>query len=236
MGTHGAAWLAACSALGAAWLLAASWRAETGTVPTAVRGLFGGLAALGTAYIGYGLMQIGGLDVRWEWIERGAWPALGFAALIGLVEEAAKAAGIALAAPATRREGRARTVWRTTAAVAAVFAIAEALLTLRGASWPVALGRAALGPVAHGLLAAPVAVALAETTGVSRTRFALRLLLAVTLAALLHGLGDWSVARPGWGRAGFAAALLAPTLWLYAHARQRRYATAQLDRKSLRLA
>jgi RsiW-degrading membrane proteinase PrsW (M82 family) len=212
--------------LGALWLLATSWRAETGTARTALRGLLGGLAALGTAYIGYGVMQIAGLDIQWEWITKGAWPALGFAALIGLVEEAAKLVGIALAAPPREQVARSRGVLRTTAAVAAVFATAEASLALRGASWPVALGRAALGPVAHGVLAAPFAMALAEARGVSRSRLALRLAGAVCLAALLHGLGDWSVARPGWGRAGFAAALLAPTLWLYARTRPRLVAAA----------
>ena len=221
MGAHGATWLVACAGLGAVWVLAAAWRAEAGTLLAALRGVLGGLAALGTASLSYGLLQVAGLDIRWEWIQKGAWPALGFAALVGLVEEAAKVTGIVLAAPGRLREACARDVLRTTAAVVAVFAIAEALLTLRGASWPVALGRAALGPVAHGVLAAPAAVALAEAAGVSRTRLALRLVIGVALAALLHGLGDWSVARPGWGRAGFMAALLAPTLWLYARGRRR---------------
>jgi RsiW-degrading membrane proteinase PrsW (M82 family) len=219
IGTNGTAWLAACVSLGALWILATSWRAETGTAQTALRGLLGGLAALGTAYIGYGVLQIAGLDIRWEWITEGTWPALGFAALVGLVEEAAKLAGIALAAPPPGESARSDSVLRTTAAVAAVFATVEALLALRGASWPVALGRAALGPVAHGVLAAPFAMALAEAAPVSRAHLVLRLAVALCFAALLHGLGDWSVARPGWGRAGFAAALLAPTLWLYARAR-----------------
>lgn len=219
IGTDGTAWLAACVSLGALWVLATSWRAESGTARTALRGLLGGLAALGTAYIGYGVLQIAGLDIRWEWITKGTWPALGFAALVGLVEEAAKLAGIALAVPSQGEGARSRDVLRTTAAVAAVFATAEASLALRGASWPVALGRAALGPVAHGVLAAPFAMALAEATRVSRARLGLHLAAALCFAALLHGLGDWSVARPGWGRAGFAAALLVPTLWLYARAR-----------------
>ena len=219
MGTHGTAWLATCVALAAAWVLALSWRSEAGTARTAARGVLGGLAALGTAFIFYGLMEAAGLGIRWEWIQRGAWPALGFAALVGLVEELAKAAGIALASPALFRRGRERSVLATGAAVVAVFAVAEALLTLRGASWPVALGRAAFGPVAHGVLAAPVAMALAHAAGLSRARVALRVAVAIGLAALLHGLGDWSVARPGWGRVGFAATLLVPTLWLYARAR-----------------
>src|SRR5512142_122305 len=140
MGTQGTAWLTICVALAAIWVLALSRRSGDGAAPTAARGVLGGLAALGTAFILYGLMQAAGLDVRWEWIERGAWPALGFAALIGLVEEVAKAAGIALASPALFRRGRERSVLYTGASVTAVFAIAEALVTLRGASWPVALG------------------------------------------------------------------------------------------------
>lgn len=220
MGAHGAMWMVACAGLAAAWVLAASWRAETGTVVSAVRGVLGGLAALGTASIGYGLLQVAGLEIRWEWIQTGAWPAVGFAAIVGLVEETAKVAGIALAAPGTLRRTRARDVVRTSAAVAAVFAVAEALLALRGASWPVALGRAALAPVGHGVLVAPAAVVLAEASGGSRARLAGRLAIGVALAALLHGVGDWSVGHAGWGRAAFMASMLAPTLWLYARARR----------------
>ncbi len=228
MATDGTAWLAACAALGAAWVLVASWRAESGTMPTALRGLFGGLGALGTASIGYGVMQIAGCVVRWEWIAKGAWPALGFAGLVGLVEESGKLAGIALAVPATRQAWRAPSLMRTTAAVAAVFATAEAVMTLRGASWPLALGRAAFAPVAHAVLAAPMAIALAEAPFTSRWRVAARVAAALSVAALLHGLGDWSVARPGWGRWGFAAALLAPTLWLYARSKRDRAAPGQM--------
>jgi RsiW-degrading membrane proteinase PrsW (M82 family) len=221
MGTGGHAWLAACVALSAAWILGASWQSEHGTLTTALRGALGGLAAFGIALIGYGLLQIGGVELRWELVAHGAWPALGFAALVGLIEETAKLGGILLATPAVLPIGRPRTVLRTTAAVAAVFAIAEATLAARGATWSVALGRAAFGPVAHAVLAAPFAVALAEAAGSPRSRVAVRLAVSLVLAALLHGLGDWSVAQPGWGRVGFAAALLAPTFWLYAHCRIR---------------
>ena len=108
---------------------------------------------------------------------------------------------------------------RTAAAAAAVFAVAEAALALRGASWPIALGRAALGPVAHALLAAPFVIVLSEASGVSRRRLALRVGGTLLLAAALHGLGDWSIARPGWGQVGFAAVLLAPRLALRARPR-----------------
>ena len=167
----------------------------------------------------YALVQALGVDIRWDWLSAGPWPALGAAAGIGLIEEGAKLAGIALAVSPPRRGNRRSNVLRTAAGAAAVFAVAEAALALRGASWPIALGRAALGPVAHALLATPFAVVLAEASGVSRRRLALRVGGTLLLAAALHGLGDWSIARPGWGQWGFAAVLLAPALWLYAHAR-----------------
>jgi len=210
-------WLGACAALGLLWTLAASWQAEDGAARTAARGVLGGLAALGTASIAYGLLDAAGLPVRWEAIARGAWPALGVAALVGLVEEGAKLAGVVLAAPAHRR--RSWGVVRITAAVAAVFAVAEAAIALPGVSWPVALGRAALGPVAHAALLAPLAVVLAEAPARAPGRLVGRLGLALLAVAALHGLGDWSIARPGWGRAGFAAALLAPTIWVYLRTR-----------------
>jgi len=103
--------------------------------------------------------------------------------------------------------------------VAAVFALGEAAVSVRGAVWPIALGRAAFGPVAHGLLAAPLAVVLADVSRRSERLFPVRLALAFAAAAALHGFGDWSIARPVWGRIGFAAALLAPALWLYARAK-----------------
>jgi RsiW-degrading membrane proteinase PrsW (M82 family) len=212
--------LIACLTLGACWSLAAAWRAEAGTANTAMRGVLGGLAAVGSASIGYGLMQLGGIDIRWERIAGGAWPAIGFAMIVGLVEEGAKLAGIVLAAPA-REDGSRRSVLRTAAGVATVFAVVEAALALRGSSWPVAFTRAAFGPVAHGALVAPIAIALAKGMNGSRVRRALRLTVAVGIAAFLHAVGDWSVARPGWGQLGFAVALLAPTLWLYARTRGR---------------
>ncbi len=205
----------ACLIVGVLWTVAASWRAESGTLAAAIRGVLGGLAALGTASVAYGVIQIAGLRVSWESVSSGAWPALGFAAVIGLVEEGAKLTGIVLAVPSRGK----RSVVQTTAAVAAVFAVAEAAVALRGASWPLALSRAALGPVAHAVLAAPMAVALVEGQPASRSQRALRLLIAVGFASALHGLGDWSVAHEGWGRVGFAAAMAAPALWLYLRAR-----------------
>jgi RsiW-degrading membrane proteinase PrsW (M82 family) len=219
MSTTGLPWLAACSALGALWVMGASWNRERGGGATALRGVLGGLAALATAFGAYALVQAAGADLSWGWLSDGSWPALGAAAGIGLIEEGAKLTGIALAVSPPRRGHRRSNVLRTAAAVAAVFAVAEAALAMRGASWSLALGRAALGPVAHALLAAPFVVVLAEASGVSRRQLLLRVGGALLLAAALHGFGDWSIARPGWGQLGFAAVLLAPALWLYAHAR-----------------
>ena len=219
MSTTGLPWLAACASFGALWVLAASWNRERGGGATALRGVLGGLTAFVTAWGAYAVVQAAGVDIRWDWLSAGPWTALGAAAGIGLIEEGAKLTGIALAVSPPRRGNRRSNVLRTAAAATAVFAVAEAALALRGASWPIALGRAALGPVAHALLAAPFAVALAEASGVSRRRLAVRVGGTFLLAAALHGLGDWSVARPGWGQVGFAAVLLAPALWLFAHAR-----------------
>ncbi|GEJ58184.1 PrsW family glutamic-type intramembrane protease [Anaeromyxobacter diazotrophicus] len=227
MSTEGLAWLAACVALAATWVVAVAWQpGRTGA--TALRGIAGGAIALAAAWLAYRAAAAAGLDLRWEWLSAGAWPALGAAAAIGIIEEGAKLLGIALAVSPPRRGHRRRNVLGTSAAAVAVFAVAEAALALRGASWPLALSRAALGPVAHGLLAAPFAVALAEATAAPRGRLALRVAAAAAIAAALHGLGDFCVARAGWGRFGFAAALLLPALWLFARARARPARGAQM--------
>jgi RsiW-degrading membrane proteinase PrsW (M82 family) len=220
--TDGLPWLATCAALAAAWVLAVAWQPGRGTGATVVRGITGGTAALAAAWLGYRAAAAAGVDVRWEWLSAGAWPALGAATAIGVIEEGAKLLGLALAVSPPRRGLRRRNVLKTSAAVAAVFAVAEAALALRGVAWPLALSRAALGPVAHVLLAAPFAVALAEAASGPRGRVALRVAAAVALAAALHGFGDYCVAQPGWGRVGFGAALLAPALWLFARDRLRR--------------
>ncbi len=218
MSTGGPLWLCTCAALAVAWVAGSSWKAEGGAMRAALRGSLGGAAAVALAFVGYGALQFLGLEVSWERVAGGAWPAIGFALLIGLVEEGAKLAGIALAAGRSSDE---RSLIRATASVAAVFAIAEAALALGGASWPVALGRAALGPVAHALLGVPLAVALARGGARRNVGLPARLGVALTAAALLHGLGDWSLARPGLGQAGYAAALLAPALWLFLRERVR---------------
>jgi hypothetical protein len=217
VGADGIGWLLACFALGALWIALAAWRGGDRRLSTAMRGALGGLAAFWAASIGYGLLDLCGVSVQWEWLTRGTWSAVGLAALIGLVEEGAKLVGIGLAA-AAGEQGR-RHVIGMTMAVAAVFGVAEAAFAVRGASWPVAFARLAFAPIAHGILAAPVAFAMAGAAHLPRLRLLGRLALGVGLASLIHGLGDWSILQAGWGRLGFALSLLAPTLWLYAHLR-----------------
>jgi RsiW-degrading membrane proteinase PrsW (M82 family) len=216
MGVAGVPWIASCALVGGAWATAASWRAEGGRFRAAFRGALGGAAAVFSASGAFDVIQFAGVDLGWASIERDAWPGLVLALLIGVVEEAAKLAGIVLAAPP--RQG-ARGVLRTAMLVAVVFAVSEAAVGMVGGSWGIALGRAALGPVAHALLSAPMAVVLADAAERPDRLLPVRLALAFAAAATLHGLGDWSIARPVWGRAGFMAALLAPTLWLYVRAR-----------------
>src|SRR6266568_4358280 len=104
MSTTGLPWLAACAALAALWVLAASWNRERGSGATALRGVLGGLAALVTAWGAYALVHAVGVDLRWDWLSGASWPALGAAAGIGLIEEGAKLTGIALAVSPGRRD------------------------------------------------------------------------------------------------------------------------------------
>lgn len=214
-------WLAACVALGGAWIALATGRGRGRRLDAALRGLLGGLAAFGAAMAGYDVLQLAGVTLDWGLITGGTWAAAGLALLVGLLEEGAKLIGVVLAAPPWR--DRSPGVLRTSLAVVSVFAVAEAALALQGAGWAVGLTRLAFGPVAHAALAAPFAVVLSERDRGGRGRLALRLAVALVAAASLHGFGDWSVAHRGWGRLAFAVSLLAPTLWFYA---QRRRAAA----------
>jgi hypothetical protein len=105
---------------------------------------------------------------------------------------------------------RRRAVAATALGVAAGFASVEAALVLRGLAPGAALAlRVALAPVAHALLAIPLAIAVA--LGVTRGGWAwLALAPALAISAVLHGAGDLSLVLPGAGRAGYALALLAP--------------------------
>jgi len=204
-------WLPA-AALGAAWAVGASWRAPGGTLRTALRGLLGGGAAAGLATSAFGLLQAAGYEPRWEAMLRGGWGPVALACLIGLVEEGSKLLGILLAA-----DGRPGLVGalRTTTGVAAGFAALEAAMTLQGASLPLALGRVALAPVAHLLLAVPLAAGVAAPG-----RWGLRLAAALLASALLHAAADWGLSLPHGGALVYAGALLAPTLWLFVHVRR----------------
>ena len=215
MSSHGVE-VVACVALGAPWALAGSWRACGGTLSRTARAALGGIAAAELAWLAYGVLELAGLGVRFEWLERGDFRALGLAAIVGLVEEGAKLAGALISLPHARCDARERA--RIVLAVAAAFATVEAVLVLPGAAWPVLVGRAACAPVAHALLAVPVALALAGAGGASAGA-APKIAGGLFVAALLHALGDFSLMRPPWGRAAFAATLLLPAIWLYARGR-----------------
>ncbi len=217
MGVDGVAVAATCIALGAPWAVAGSWRAPDGTLVRTARAALGGIAAAELAWAAFGLLEVAGIDVRFEWVARGDGRALVITMLIGLAEEGAKLAGAILATPPARCHPRER--FRMVLAVAAVFATVEAVLVLPGATWPVVLGRAAFAPVAHALLAVPVAFAFSAVGGAASFRGGAQLAAALLASALLHAFGDWSVARPAWGRVGYAVTLLLPALWLYARDR-----------------
>jgi len=204
-------WIPAAT-LGAAWAVGASWRAPGGTLRTALRGLLGGGAAAGLATSAFGLLQAAGYEARWEEMVRGGWGPVALACIIGLVEEGSKFLGILLAS-----EGRPGLIGalRTTTGVAAGFAALEAAMTLQGVSLPLALGRAALAPMAHLLLALPLAAGAAAPG-----RWGLRLAGALVAAALLHGAADWGLSLAHGGPAVYAGALLAPTLWFFVRARR----------------
>lgn len=210
-------WLLA-ALLGAGWALVTSWRAPRGTLYTAARGVLGGAGAVGTALCAYGLLQAAGIEPRWDRMLAGGWEAVGLAVLIGLVEEAAKLFGIVLARDGDHPRGL-RGALRVTAGVAAAYAVMEAALTLPGAALPLAVGRTALAPVAHAALSVPVGLAMAAGAAVGGRGW-LRLLFALLVSAALHGAADWSLTLPRFGPVLYAAALLAPTLWLFVHARR----------------
>jgi RsiW-degrading membrane proteinase PrsW (M82 family) len=210
-------WLLA-ALLGAVWALATSWRAPRGTLYTAARGVLGGVGAVGIALCAYGLLQAAGFEPRWDRVLAGGWEAVGLAVVIGLVEEAAKLLGIVLAREGDHPRGL-RGALRVTAGVAAAYAVLEAALTLRGAALPLAVGRTALAPVAHAALSVPIGLAVAAGAAVGGRGW-LRLLAALLVSAALHGAADWSLTLPRFGPVLYAAALLAPTLWLFVHVRR----------------
>lgn len=200
---------------GAAWARLATARAGCARTGSTGLALLGGVAAAGLALAAYELGARLGLDVRWDSVSAGGASALVAAAAIGLVEEAAKLAGILLVA---ERGAPRPSVLATAIGVAAGFAAVEAVVTLHGDASASALARAALGPVAHALLSVPLAAGVATATG-RRTGRWLALPAALLVSAALHGAGDLGIAVRGAGRLAYAAALAAPALALFASAR-----------------
>jgi RsiW-degrading membrane proteinase PrsW (M82 family) len=206
----------ACAVSAATWAIAAAWRAPGGSFRTAFVALLSGAAATGLALGSYEVLARLGLEVSWETVAAGGWRSLGAAAAVGLVEEGAKLVGITLA---VRRPEQPGAAMRGTIGVAAAFAALEAGVTLSGVSAPIAIGRAALAPAAHAILSAPLGFGLAALAR-ARRRGWLLLALGLLVAAGLHAACDVSLAVPRYGRLGYAAALLAPALGLYLHARR----------------
>jgi RsiW-degrading membrane proteinase PrsW (M82 family) len=205
---------AAASAVG--WTTLAAARATSMRKELLLRGLLGGTAAFALAFSGYALLDGSGIRVTWEGMLAGGWPAVGLALLIGLLEEGAKLAGILLAARDLARPGVALIL---TVGVSAGFAGLEAVSALSEAPTLAALGRALLAPVAHAALALPLGLAIAWS---ARRRLPAALAVvgpALLVAALLHGASDLSLTSTWPGRLGFAVALLAPVLALFAYAR-----------------
>lgn len=213
----------AAAGSGAAWARVAAVRAGDDRAGSTLLALLGGAAAAGLALAAYELSALLGLDLRWGAMVSGGSGALLTAAAVGLVEEGAKLAGILLVVP---RGVRRATTFAAAAGVCAGFAALETVVTLGGAVSTEALARAAFGPVAHALLAAPLAVGVAVGPGAGRGRW-LALPLALLASAALHALADLGVALPGAGRLAYVAALAVPAVALFLAARCARAAAAK---------
>jgi RsiW-degrading membrane proteinase PrsW (M82 family) len=208
---------------GAAWAQLAARRAGHGRGAFALHALLGGAAAFGLALCAYDLAAMCGAEVEWRQLARGDATALLAAAAIGFVEEGAKLAGLLLV---VERGVRRSAVFAAAAGVAAGFAALEAMLVLHGQTSAPALARAALGPVAHALLAVPLAAGVAAAVE-RTTRAWVPVLPALLASALLHAVADLSLALPRVGGAGYAAALALPALAAFARARLRGTPAAQ---------
>ncbi len=202
---------------GAAWAKLAACRAGERTTAFAVHALLGGAAAFGLALAAYEAAARLGVDVSWERIARGDAAAFLFAAAVGLVEEGAKLTGLLLV---VERGVRTRAALAAAVGVAAGFSALETLVVLGGERSGLAFTRAALGPVAHALLAVPFALAVAPALRSKRP--AVGLAIPLVASAALHGAGDLSIALPGVGHVGYALALAAPAFMLFARTRARR--------------
>jgi RsiW-degrading membrane proteinase PrsW (M82 family) len=211
---------------GAAWAQLAAWRAGHGRATFTVRALLGGVAAFALAVSAYDLSTLAGVDVRWEGVARGDLRAALLAAAIGMVEEGAKLAGLLLVVDRTLRR---RAVAAAAIGVAAGFSALEALSVLKGHPSAPVLARAALAPVAHAVLALPLAVGVAAALRRTARAWWLPLVPALLVSAALHAAGDLSLALPRVGRVGYAAALAAPPVVLFALGRLRRALAAGDD-------
>lgn len=199
---------------GAVFARVAALRAGERRLVFAVRALLGGAAAFGFAQIAFDVAPLLGLGAWWHHLALGDAAALRTAAVIGVVEEGAKLAGLLLAA---HRGVRTRAAVATGFGVAAGFSTLEAIASLAGDASASAFTRAALGPVAHGLLLVPAALAVAPALRSRRPALALALPLAGSAA--LHAASDLSLVVWRGYTAGYAAALIAPALLLFARAR-----------------
>lgn len=202
----------------ALWAGAAGRRAGSRRVAPAAHALVGGVAAFGIASVAYDAAALAGAGVRWERVLRGDGAAVAVAAFIGLVEESAKLAGIALV---VERASTRRTALAAAGGVAAAFAVLETLVAAGGEASAAALARLLLAPVAHALLAIPLALGLAAGLRRPRARW-VPISAGLIASASLHAMGDLSLALPQVGRPGYAVALAAPALWLFASGAARR--------------
>jgi RsiW-degrading membrane proteinase PrsW (M82 family) len=205
-----------CAASGLGWASYGAWRAGEGRGGFPIRSLLGGAAAFGIAVLTYDLASFAGMDFDWDRIVRAdLGGALLLSAAIGVFEEGAKLVGVLLV---VERGWPRRSVLGAALGVAAGFAVLEAFTTLSGHGSPLALTRAALGPIAHALLAVPVGFAVASwARGAPRAR--LHLALGLLASSALHAAGDLSLALPRLGGLGHALALLLPVAWLFARSR-----------------
>ena len=203
----------ACAASGVLWMVALSWHAPGGAFRAAVRGIIGGIAAFSAAWVAYALVERVGMRMSWDEVVAGGGSGLAVAGAIGLIEESAKLFGMALVAVGLQPVGRASSV-RTVLSVSATFSVLEAALTLHGAGAPLLILRSLLAPVAHAALSAPLGLVLVG--GRTGMRWIVPALLT---AAALHATADLSLATPPFGRAGYAAVLILPAVFLHLHAR-----------------
>lgn len=219
------------AASGAAWAQLAAWRAGYGRATFTVRALLGGIAAFALAVSAYDLSTLAGVDVRWEGVARADLRAALLAAAIGIVEEGAKLAGLLLVVD---RSLRGRAVAAAAIGVAAGFSALEALAVLKGHASAPMLARAAFGPVAHAVLALPLAVGVAAALRRTGRASWLPLVPALLVSAALHAAGDLSLALPRVGPVGYAAALAAPPVVLFVLDRLRRALAGRGDRPGRR--